>query len=927
MFFGRAQELSRIDQTLAAARLGTSGVLVVSGEPGIGKTALLDQAAARATAEGMAVLRARGVQQEADVPFAGLLSLLRPIAQHLDALPGPQARALKVALALEAGGDAHDRFAVGAATLSLIARAAEPRAHLLVVDDAQWLDDASLHAIAFAARRLLADQIALLIATRPGALADDGSLATLRLAGLDRDASRAMLEHRAGRALPPGAADRTYERTAGNPLALAELADVAPAVGAAAPGPALPVQTSVERAFAQRVAALPQPARDLLALAAAEATGDMEALRAAAATLGLSWDDLDDAAAGVATVRAGDDAIAFVHPLAASAAYRAATAAARRAAHRALAAAVSDPDRRAWHLAAAATGPDADAAAALDAAGERARARGAYAAAASAHERAARLTARTAERRTRLLAAADAAWLAGQGERADRLLQDADPAHRDPAVAHQRGHAALRAGRVDEAYNLLTAAAEHHPDHAVVLLANAVDAAVWAARPAAMLAAAQQAHDALPPQATEHDAFLANLALGMASIYNGHGEDGAALVRVAVAILEDSDALNNDPRLLASAAFGPLWLRERGASRRLVARAIDIGRAQGAVGALPFALWLAARDAATSDRPAVARALYEGAIRLARETGQATALAAALSGVACVEARQGDEAAAREHAGEALALSGRLGLGFFRLWALDALAELELGLGHLDAALARLTEKERVLAERGIADPDVSPAPELVEALVRADRATEAAQRLGPFERHARDKGQPWALARAARARGIVDGDDDAFAEALEHHARTPDRFEEARTRLCRGEARRRARRRVDARDDLRRALALFDELGAAPWAERARGELEATGETARRRVPSTIDQLTPRELQVALVLAEGATTREAAAKLFLSPKTVDYHLRHVYRKLGISDRAALAEAVAPDPRPPDPAESQEGVLMRGPEAAPTVAP
>ncbi|WP_445149485.1 ATP-binding protein [Baekduia sp. Peel2402] len=921
MFFGRAQELSRIDQTLAAARLGTSGVLVLSGEPGIGKTALLDQAVARATAQDMAVLRARGVQQEADVPFAGLLSLLRPIAQHLDALPDPQARALKVALALETGGDASgDRFAIGAATLGLIALAAEQRAHLLVVDDAQWLDDASLHAIAFAARRLLADQIALLIATRPGALADDSSLATLRLEGLDRDASRAMLEHRAGRALPPGAADRTYERTAGNPLALAELADVAPELGAAAPGPALPVETSVERAFAQRIAALPEPVRDLLALAAAEATGDMEALHAAAATLGLTWDDLDDTTAGVVTP--STNAIAFVHPLAAAAAYRAATPATRRASHRALAVAVADPDRRAWHLAAAATGPDADAAAALDAAGERARARSAYAAAASAHERAARLTAQTAERRTRLLAAADAAWLAGQGERADRLLQDADPAHRDPAVAHQRGHAALRAGRVDEAYNLLTAAAEHHPDHAVVLLTNAVDAAVWAARPAAMLTAAQQAHAALPPHATDHDAFLANLALGMAYIYNGRGEDGAALVRVAIAILEDSDVLNNDPRLLASAAFGPLWLRERSASRRLIARAIDIGRAQGAVGALPFALWLAARDAATSDRPAVARALYEEAIRLARETGQATALAAALSGIACVEARQGDEVAAREHAGEALALSGRLGLGFFRLWALDALAELELGLGHLDAALARLTEKERVLAERGIADPDVSPAPELVEALVRADRATEAAQRLGPFEQHARDKGQPWALARAARARGIVDGDDDAFAEALEHHERTPDRFEEARTRLCRGEARRRARRRVDARDDLRRALELFDELGAAPWAERARSELEATGETARRRDPSTIDQLTPRELQVALVLAEGATTREAAAKLFLSPKTVDYHLRHVYRKLGISDRAALAEAVAPDPD-----ESQEGVLMRGPDPAPTVAP
>ncbi|HET6507800.1 MAG TPA: AAA family ATPase [Baekduia sp.] len=923
MFFGRTRELSRIEQTLAAARLGTSGVLVLSGGPGIGKTTLLEQAIAEAEGDGMLVLRARGVHQEADVPFAGLLGLLRPLLGLLDALPEPQARALRVALALDAGRE-RDRFAIGAATLGLLATAAEGRPLLVALDDAQWLDEASLAAVAFAARRLLADAAAVLVATRPGTL-DDGSLPTLRLTGLDRDASRALLEHRAGRPLPPDVADLTYERTAGNPLALAELAAVAPAVSDTV---ALPIETSVERAYAARVKALPDAPRRALALAAAEATGDMEALVAAAATLGLEPDALHAAAdRGLVTLT---DTITFVHPLAASAAYRCAAPAERRAAHRALAAAVADPDRRAWHLAAAATGPDEEVAAQLDAAGARARARSAYATAAAAHERAARLTGDDARRRTRLLAAADAAWLAGHGERADRLLAAVGAADDDPEVAHHRGHAALRAGRVAEAYDLFVAAAERDPDHAVALLADATNACAYAARPAAMLVAAVRTHDALgaDPDPGERDVFLARLALGMASIYNGRGEEGAALVREAIEVLEGSEALHRDPRLLTSAALGPLWLRERSESRRLIARAIDAARAEGAVGALPFPLWLAARDAATSDRPAVARARYEEAIRLARETGQATALAAGLAGLACVQARQGDEHGAREHAGEALALTSRLGLDFFRLWALDALAELELGLGHSDAALARLREKERLLVARGIADPDVSPAPELVEALVHADRATEAERLLGPFERHADDKGQPWALARAARARGILDGDEAAFARALDLHARTPDRFEDARTSLCHGEMLRRARRRADARVHLRRALELFDDLGAAPWAERARGELEATGETARRRDPSTIDQLTPRELQVALVLADGATTREAAARLFLSPKTVDYHLRHVYRKLGISDRAALAAALAPAPAPAAaPGQSQEGVLMRADEPAGTVAP
>jgi len=731
-----------------------------------------------------------------------------------------------------------------------------------------------------------------------------------------------VLERRAGQPLPPGAADRLYDLTLGNPLALVELAGAAADVAAEPP---LAIETSVEREFARRIGRLPEPARRALALAlaAAEGGGDLGVVQRAAAAMGVRLAALDAAErAGLVTLSPG--ALAFTHPLVRSAAYRSASPGDRRRAHGALAAAPGDPDRRAWHLAAAAIGPDGEAAQALESAASRARARSAYAAAGSSLERAARLTAAGPERARRLFAAAEAAWLGGQAERVDRLLEAASAASPEDLlrleIDHLRGHAALRSGRVMDAHDILCGAATIDPGRAVVMFAEAADACAYAARPEPMLRAARRAWNSLGPDPNERERFFASLALGMALIYNGRGEEGARLVREAVEILERSDALSGDPRLLSSAALGPLWLRERAEGRALVARAIASARSQGALGALPFSLWLAARDAATSDRWAVAEALYEEAIRLARETGQATSLSAGLAGVACVHARQGREEDCREHAAEALELTARLGLDFFRLWALDALAELELGLGNVEDAVVRLEEKEQLLAERGIADPDVSPVPELVEALIRLDRAADARQRLAEFAARAKAKGQPWSLARLSRCCGLL-GVPPGFEEALRFHELTPDRFEEARTRLCHGERLRRERRRVAARVQLRRALEIFEDLGAAPWADKARLELLATGETARRRDPSTLGQLTPRELQVALVLAEGHTTREAAAKLFLSPKTVDHHLRHVYRKLGIGSRTALADAVA-GPREKD----QEALLMRSASSEPTVA-
>jgi DNA-binding CsgD family transcriptional regulator len=429
-----------------------------------------------------------------------------------------------------------------------------------------------------------------------------------------------------------------------------------------------------------------------------------------------------------------------------------------------------------------------------------------------------------------------------------------------------------------------------------------------------MLATARRAWDLLSPQAGGLEAFSANLALGTALVLNGRGSEGAPRLRRAVAILEESEALSRDPRVLSDAALGPLWLREATTGRGLIDRAIQAARAQSALGVLPFALMLAARDAATSDRWGLGDALYDESIRLARETGQTLSLCGALAGLACLDARRGREEACRRHAGEACAIARERGLGFLHMWALEALADLELGLGRPGDAIAPLTEKVALLDDLGIRDPDVSPMPELVEARVRMGRDIDPPGRLDDFLRLAEEKGQPWILARAWRCRALLAGDDDldrAFSLALEHHARTPDRFDEAHTRLCYGERLRRARRRAQAREQLRAALDAFNELGAGPWADRARAELAATGETPRRRDASTADRLTPQELQIAMTLAEGHTTREAATKLFLSPKTVEYHLRNVYRKLGVRSRDALAAAL----RGPGPPESRR----RGP--------
>ncbi len=493
MLLGRARERQEIGRALTRARSGASATLALTGEPGIGKTALLDYAAGEAA--GMRLLRARGIESEAQIPFGSLLELVRPALAMLGKIPGPQAAAMESALALRPG-PGHERFAVGAATLSLLAAYAEDAPVAVVIDDAHWLDGSSAQALLFAFRRLVADPIAVLIAVRDGepSLLDGADLPTLRLDGLSTDEAARLVG-----GLAPQAAIRLYGATAGNPLALLELAPEARDLALAPEGAPVLVSATISRAFLRRAGTLDDATRQALILAATSDSSDLTTLGRAAAHLGVDLSALAGAeAAGLVTLDGGT--VEFRHPLARSAIYADAPAGRRRAAHQALAAALPDRDvdRRAWHLAAAATGPDEAASAALEQAGLRSRGRSAYATAAAAYERAARLAADHGRRARLLREAAEAGWLGGLADQAVGWLDEARAVASDPVllveIAALAGHIATRRGPVMRGHAILTAAAERaDPERAVTMLAEAASACFYAGNPAEMLAVAERA--------------------------------------------------------------------------------------------------------------------------------------------------------------------------------------------------------------------------------------------------------------------------------------------------------------------------------------------------------------------------------------------------------------------------------------------------
>ncbi|WP_244930983.1 helix-turn-helix transcriptional regulator [Nocardioides sp. W7] len=912
MLIGRDAERQALARLAVAARVSESGALLVVGEAGQGKTALLEELATRA--EGLRVLRARGSESESDLAFGGLDQLVRPLLPLLGEIPEPQALALETALALRPG-DRADRFAISAATLSLLGRAAEEQPVLVLVDDAHALDRPSAEALVFVARRILADPLAVVAASRPtGGVLLEAGLPRIDLEGLSPAEVTALLTQRSGHPLPDDVAARVHEATAGNPLAVVELAASAPdLLDRLTPATPIGVPDRVVAEYVRRTAALGPSARTALLVASVASTASVAEGSAVAAAavdrLGVGWDELREAeAAGLVALRPGR--VEFRHPLARAGAYAAASAEQRREAHLAVAAVTDDPDRRAWHRGEGTLGLDDRVADEVAAAARRSLDRGAYWVAASSYERSAALATDREQRGERMLAAGEAAALAGHGSRATALLdlaaaETANPQRRGRVDA-LRGAVEQRWGSLERSRELIRRALEAlapvDPDAAVDAATDLV-ATCFYLGDTALAAHTADTLDELADRASEAARVRCLLAGGVARVIAG--EDGIAAIRAAVAAMAGATPATDDLRP-SWLVLGPLFLREESATARGLAELAERQlRDRAAIGSLAGLLFVVARYAGSTDRWADAARHYQEGIALAREAGQTTDLAMLLAGLAWLEARTGPEQPCREHAAEALALAARHRVHLARIWATYALGDLELGAGRHAEALERYAELQAFLDRIGFRDVDISPEPELVECLHRTHRPDEAARLAGDYRSRARAKGQPWALARAERVSALVADDPRPGLErALALHAASPDRFEEARTRLVLGEVERRSRRRTASREPLRAALASFESLGARPWADRAAVELEATGERPHRRADRSIDLLTPQELQVATLLAEGRTTRQAAAAMFLSPKTVEYHLRHAYTKLGINTRADLARALAGEPGP-----------------------
>ena len=520
-------------------------------------------------------------------------------------------------------------------------------------------------------------------------------------------------------------------------------------------------------------------------------------------------------------------------------------------------------------------------------------------------------------RAERLRRAADAAWLAGDGPRAVALLDEAAPlpvaALERAEAGHLRGRVLARRGPVPLAVSVLQEAADaiagEQPAKAAEMLAEAAYAGIHGPSAVGDMERIARRAVELAPADDPRARCLAAIALGAVLVLGGRAEASDWLAE-ASALIDETPALRQDVRLAALIGVPATFLRVERAGYRPLLRAVALARERGAVGVLPFALFYVGMGALGSPRWAEAAADFEEALRLAGETGLRVDAVTSLAALARLEARRGD-AAAIDHARTALGLAREFGMPYFEAYALHAQGDVAWGRGDLDGAVAAFEAKARVLEEQELRDPDLSPAPELVEALVRLGRLDEAGALAAQVAARAEAKGRPWALARARRVEGLVCADDDEafahYATALTLHREEEDVFERARTQLCLGERLRRGGRRADARPPLRAALAAFDALGAAPWADRASAELKATGETARRRDSAALDELTPQELRIALMLAEGATTRQAAAALYLSPKTVEYHLRHVYLKLSVNSRTALAQALRAGGAGPEP--------------------
>jgi DNA-binding CsgD family transcriptional regulator len=897
---GREHERGEIERLIRNALRGDGGCLVVRGEPGIGKTALLGHAV-QAAGAAVTVLRAAGVDAESDLAFAGLYDLLRPVLGKLDQLTGPQRQALEGALGL-APSPRPDRLFVSAAVLGLVAAAAEDHPVLCLIDDAQWIDGPSAGALVFTARRLRAERVAMLFAARDGEQRQFRAqgLPELHLGGLPAPAAGQVLD-RAAPGITPAVRERLLADAGGNPLALLELPGELTAAqlgGRASLPSAIPLTSRLQRIFGDRIEALPAPTRLALLLAAADNAGDVKAVLGAAHLLKLPADALDPAESAD-LIRAAGGVLTFRHPLVRSVLYEGAPLGQRQRAHAALAEALRghrDADRRIWHQAMAANTGDEQVAAALETSAWRSQQRAGHASAATAFERAATLTLDESRLVPRLAAAAQAAWDAGQAERARALIARASPlaaAYDRARLLHLRGVIETSCGSMARAVTtqLEAADASDNPSLTLEILHQAAEGAADT-RDLARLGDIA-ARVSRTPARTTRDQLSRSVALGIAALFSGDPSGASTAFTEALTMSAEFD---NDPRAQLW-AVNAAWLdTDIEAGLRFAARAADLTRAQGLLSLLPAALNQQAREQLRTSLFTQAYATAEEGYLLSADLGHGWGWH--LNTMTHVEAVWGREADARQHARQVLEHAQARGDILLTMAARAATGLLALTIGRPD-------EAARILLEVSARDwPDMPtsiaavsvPDADAIEAILRAGQPRELAD--APL---ARIRGWAESFPVAARKSVLARCEallgarppDAAFTEAVEL-GRGLAPFERARTELLYGEWLRRERKRTQARDHLRAAADMFHELGTSPWAQRAEAELRATGETARKRTRPDLSQLTPQELKIAALVAEGLTNREIAAQLFLSPRTIDYHLHKVFGKLGITSRAEL---------------------------------
>jgi DNA-binding CsgD family transcriptional regulator len=899
----RQRERAALDGLVQDLRSGRGRALMVRGEAGVGKSALLEYAAGAAA--DIRVARAAGVESEMELAFAGLHQLCAPLLDRLERLPVPQRDALGIAFGLRGGG-APDRFLVGLAVLTLLSEAAEDRPLLCLVDDAQWLDRASAQMLAFVARRLLADPVGLLFAARdPGEQL--GGLPDLEVRGLQNEDARGLLRSVVGVRLDEQVRDRILAETHGNPLALLELPrGLSPAQlagGFGLPG-VRAVPARIEESYRHRLGALPADTRLLLLVAAAEPVGDPALVRRAAERLGVAASAAAAAEAdGLLEIGAR---VRFRHPLVRSAVYRSAALPDRRAAHLALAEVTDrdlDPDRRAWHLAAAAAGPDEQVAAELERSAGRARARGGVAAAAAFLQRAVALTAEPGPRAGRALAAAYASLQAGAFEAA---LELAATAEAGPLDDLQRARAGLLRGQVAFAAStggeapalLLQAARQLEPLDGALARQTYLEAwfaAVFAGEfaQAGLHEVSRAARSAPPPPdpPAPHDLLLDGLAV---LVTDGRAAAAPLLRRAARIFAEGEIAMEEGLRWGWAAAIGPAVLWDVESSQSILLRQLQSAREAGLLVHLPVYVNALGRVAAWCGQFAAAASLIAENDAIAEATGTRLAPFAAvfLAGLRGSEAEATrlievvtqDTRAARH--GQGIQLGQ---------WASAILCN---GFGRYEQALAEARQASEQAPELHIA---AWALPELIEAASRTGQTQVAADALERLAAAASAAQTDWASGIHARSRALLSDGEDAetsYREAIERLGRTPLRPELARAHLLYGEWLRRERRRADARAQLRTAHDMFAAIGMEAFAERARRELAATGETARQRTAEARDTLTPQEAQIARLARDGLSNPEIGARLFISARTVQYHLKKVFTKLEVSSRLQLQRAL-----------------------------